>query len=158
MKGKRIAYWVCTAVIALCIGSGGAAQVLRVPQNVEGMTALGYPLHFIVLLGAWKVLGALTLLAPGLRLVKEWAYAGIFIDLSGAVVASAANAGGAFHVIAPIVLIGFLVASWALRPASRRLRDPKTTGASTSNPESEAPLPDATARGGTAQERPAGAT
>lgn len=98
-------------------------QALRVPQNVEGMMALGYPLHFIVLLGVWKVLGALTLLAPRLRLVKEWAYAGIFIDLSGAAVASAANASGAFHVVAPIVLIGFLAASWALRPESRRLAD-----------------------------------
>jgi len=123
MKRKVIAYWICTVVIALCIGSGGAAQALRVPQNVEGMTALGYPLHFIVLLGVWKVLGALTLLAPRLRLVKEWAYAGIFIDLSGAVVASAANSGGAFHVIAPAVLIGILAASWALRPESRRLPD-----------------------------------
>jgi hypothetical protein len=94
---------------------------LRVPQNVEGMMALGYPLHFIVLLGVWKVLGALTLLAPRMRLVKEWAYAGIFIDLSGAAVASATNASGAFHVLAPIVLIGFLAASWALRPESRRL-------------------------------------
>ena len=123
MKKKVIAYWVSTVVIALLIGSGGAAQALRVPQNVEGLTALGYPLHFIVLLGVWKVLGALTLLTPGLRLVKEWAYAGIFIDLSGAVVAAAANGGAAFHIIAPIVLIGFLAASWALRPESRRLRD-----------------------------------
>jgi hypothetical protein len=151
MKRKLIAYWSCTVVIALCIGSGGAAQALRVPQNVEGMMALGYPLHFIVLLGVWKVLGALTLLAPGLRLVKEWAYAGIFIDLSGAVVASAANAGGAFHIIAPIVLIGFLAASWALRPESRRL-------AATPNPAFRAPLLRATARCGTAQEGPAGAT
>ena len=87
------------------------------------MMALGYPLHFIVLLGIWKVLGSLTLVAPGLRLVKELAYAVIFIDLSGAIVASAANAGGAFHVIAPLVLIGFLVASWLLRPESRRLTD-----------------------------------
>jgi hypothetical protein len=125
MKRKVIAYWICTVFIALCIGSGGAAQALRVPQNVQGMTALGYPLHFIVLLGVWKVLGALTLLAPRLRLVKEWAYAGIFIDLSGAVVASAANAGGAFHVIAPTVLIGILAASWVLRPESRRLPDTK---------------------------------
>jgi hypothetical protein len=121
MKRKAIAYWICTGIIALCIGAGGLAQFLRVPQNVEGMTALGYPLHFIVLLGAWKVLGALTLLAPGLRLVKEWAYAGIFIDLSGAAVASAANTTGAFHIVAPIVLIGVLAASWALRPESRRL-------------------------------------
>src|ERR1700733_14414329 len=129
MKGKVIAYWICTGVIALCIGSGGAAQALRVPQTVQGMTALGYPLHFIVLLGVWKVLGALTLLAPGLRLVKEWAYAGIFIDLSGAVVASAANGGAAFHIIAPIVLIGILGASWALRPESRRLLDARRAAA-----------------------------
>jgi hypothetical protein len=121
MKAKVIAYWVCTVVIALTIGSGGAAMALRVPQNVEGLTALGYPVHFIVLLGVWKVLGALTLLAPGLRLVKEWAYAGIFIDLSGAMVAAAANGSAAFHILAPLVLIGFLAASWALRPESRRL-------------------------------------
>src|SRR5271155_468353 len=118
-KWRVIAYWVCTVVIVLTIGSGGAAQALRVPQNVEGMTALGYPVHFIVLLGVWKVLGALTLLLPNLRLVKEWAYAGIFFDLSGAAVASAANAGGAFHLMAPTVLIGSLAASWALRPESR---------------------------------------
>ena len=121
MKGRTIAYWICTVVIAVCIGSGGAAQVFRVSQTVQGIIALGYPRHFIVLLGVWKVLGALTLLAPGLRLVKEWAYAGIFIDLSGAVVASAANAGGAFHIVAPVLLIGILAASWALRPESRRL-------------------------------------
>jgi hypothetical protein len=139
MKGKVIAYWICTAVIALCIGSGGAAQALRVPQTVEGMTALGYPVHFVVLLGVWKVLGALTLLAPKLRLVKEWAYAGIFIDLSGAAVASAANAGGALHVIAPIVLIGFLATSWALRPESRRLPGTKIQVAAPT-PASEASL------------------
>jgi DoxX-like family len=126
MKSKVIAYWFCTVVIAFCIGSGGLAQVLRVPQTVEGMTALGYPLHFIVLLGTWKVLGALAILAPGLRLVKEWAYFGIFVDLSGAVVASAANGGAAFHIIAPLVLIGILVTSWALRPESRRLPVTKT--------------------------------
>jgi DoxX-like family len=120
-KPKLIAYWICTAIVALCIGAGGLAQALRVPQNVEGMMALGYPLHFIVLLGVWKVLGALTLLAPGLRLVKEWAYAGIFIDLSGAIVTAVANGSAAFHVVAPLVLIGLLAASWALRPESRRL-------------------------------------
>ena len=149
MKGKAIAYWISTVLIAFCIGSGGAAQALRLPQNVAGMTALGYPLHFIVLLGVWKVLGALTLLAPRLRLVKEWAYAGIFIDLSGAVVASAANAGGAFHILAPIMLIGFLAASWALRPEGRRLFDAKRAAAMPS-PASEAPLLGAAGRPGTA--------
>jgi hypothetical protein len=121
MKGKAVAYWICTGLIALTIGSGGVAQALRVPQNVEGLKALGYPLHFVVELGIWKTLGALALLAPGLRLVKEWAYAGIFFDLCGAVVAAAAN-DSAFHIFAPLVLICVLVASWALRPESRRLK------------------------------------
>jgi len=134
MKPRMVLYWLCTVVIALFIGSGGLAQVLRVPQNVEGMTALGYPLHFVVLLGAWKVLGALALLAPGLRLVKEWAYFGIFVDLSGAIVAAAANGAAAFHVLAPLVLIGFLVASWALRPESRRLPRARTPDGATRVP------------------------
>ena|SRR5580658_8519035 len=137
MKRKLIAYWICTVVIALTIGTGGAAMALRVPQNVEGIIALGYPLHFIVLLGAWKVLGTLTLLAPGLRLVKEWAYFGIFVDLSGAIVAAAANGAAAFHILAPLVLIGFLAASWALRPESRRLPGAKI-GAATKSPAPEA--------------------
>jgi hypothetical protein len=133
MKRKLIAYWICTVVIALTIGTGGAAMALRVPQNVEGMMALGYPLHFIVLLGVWKVLGTLTLLAPGLRLVKEWAYFGIFVDLSGAIVAAAANGAAGFHILGPLVLIGFLAASWALRPESRRLPGAKI-GAATKSP------------------------
>jgi len=133
MKGKVIAYWICTGIIAFCIGTGGAAMALRVPQNVEGIVALGYPLHFIVLLGVWKVLGALSLLAPGLRLVKEWAYFGIFVYLSGAIVAAAANGAAAFHILAPLALIGFLAASWALRPESRRLPGAKI-GAPMPNP------------------------
>ncbi len=148
MKPKVIASWICTVAIALFIGSGGLAQLLRVPRNVEGMMALGYPLHFIVLLGAWKVLGALTLLAPRMRLVKEWAYFGIFVDLSGAIVAAAANGAAAFHILAPLVLIGLLVASWALRPASRRLPDVRAT---TPNAASEAPPLGGIARPGTVQ-------
>ncbi len=132
MKRNLVAYWICTVVVALLIGSGGVAQTLRVPQNVEGMRALGYPLHFIVLLGVWKVLGALTLVAPRMRLVKEWAYAGIFIDLSGAVVTAVANQSAIFHVVAPLVLIGFLAASWALRPESRRLPGATIGGAAKS--------------------------
>jgi len=144
MKSKVIAYWICTVLIALAIGSGGAAQALRMPQNVEGMMALGYPLHFIVLLGVWKVLGAVTLLAPRLRLLKEWAYFGIFVDLSGAIVASAANGGAAFHVIAPLVLIGILAVSWALRPESRRLSY-AMPGASAKDPAAGARVARATA-------------
>src|SRR5215470_5819377 len=81
---NRVAYWVCTALVAFLIGSGGLAYAMQVPDVVQGAVALGFPVHFVVLLGIWKVLGSLTLVVPGLKLAKEWAYAGIMIDLTGA--------------------------------------------------------------------------
>jgi DoxX-like family len=122
MKPKIIVYWITTGMVAFSIGSGGIAQAMRVPGVIDGMMKLGYPQHFVVLLGVWKTLGAIVILLPGFPLVKEWAYAGIFIDLSGAVVTAVANASAAFHIVAPLLLIGMLATSWALRPESRRLR------------------------------------
>ena len=84
MKSKAIGYWVCTIVIALLLLSGGIMQVVRSPAAIAGITHLGYPVHFAVLLGVWKIVGAIVILPPGFALVKEWAYAGIFIDLTAA--------------------------------------------------------------------------
>jgi hypothetical protein len=85
---------------------------------------LGYPLYFFAILGFWKVAGAIAILVPRFPRLKEWAYAGIFFDLTGAAVSCAAVGGyGAygFHVIAPLLLTAFTVASWALRPQSRTI-------------------------------------
>ena len=88
------------------------------------MPVLGYPLYFFAILGFWKVLGAIAILAPRFPRLKEWAYAGIFFDLTGAA-ASVAAVGVygtyAFHIIAPLVIAGLTVASWALRPQSRTI-------------------------------------
>ena len=80
---KKIAYWSSTVIVALLMMSGGVGQVTL--QNAEGFTRLGYPVFFMVLLGVWKLLGGVALLVPRFPRVKEWAYAGIFFDLSGAV-------------------------------------------------------------------------
>ena len=80
---------------------------------------LGYPMYFFGILGVWKALGAIAILVPRFPRLKEWAYAGIFFDLTGAAASCAAVGGyGAygFHVIAPLIITGFRVASWALRP------------------------------------------
>jgi hypothetical protein len=119
---KKVAYWVCTGLIALFIGSGGLAYALQVPDVVQGVVALGFPVHFVVLLGVWKVLGSITILMPGSPLIKEWAYAGILFDLTGAASASIATGGDWWHVAAPLSIAVLLAASWALRPASRQLR------------------------------------
>ena len=125
MKAKSIAYWTTTILVALPIGSGGFAQMGQFHANPHGVVPLlGYPTYFFAILGFWKALGAIAILTPRFPRLKEWAYAGIFFDLTGAA-ASCAAVGGygayAFHVIAPLILTGLTVASWALRPESRML-------------------------------------
>ena len=125
MKGKNIAYWTTTVLVASFIGSGGVVQVAQFLGNVHGVVpVLGYPLYFFAILGFWKVLGAVAILAPRFPRLKEWAYAGIFFDLTGAA-ASCVAVGSygvyAFHVLAPLLLAVLTVASWALRPESRTI-------------------------------------
>jgi hypothetical protein len=95
---------------------------------VQGIAELGYPAYFVTILGTWKVLGGLAILAPRLLRLKEWAYAGIAFDLTGAAFSHAAMGHPAVKVIAPLVLLGIAAASWALRPPSRVL------GAATAEP------------------------
>jgi hypothetical protein len=125
MKAKNIVYWIMTGLVAFFIGGGGASQIWQYRTNPHGIIPeLLYPAYFFAILGLWKMLGAIAILVPHFPLLKEWAYAGIFFDLTGAA-ASCALVGGygayGFHVIAPLIITGFLVASWALRPPSRKL-------------------------------------
>ena len=124
MKTKSIVYWTTTILVAFFM-SGGVAQLVQYRANPHGVVpALGYPMYFFAILGIWKVLGAIAILVPRYPRLKEWAYAGIFFDLTGAA-ASCAWVGGygayGFHVIAPLMIAGITVASWALRPESRRI-------------------------------------
>jgi hypothetical protein len=128
MKTKSIAYWTTTVLVAFFIGGGGMAQLWQYRANPQGIVpVLGYPMYFFAILGLWKVLGAIAILVPRFPRLKEWAYAGIFFDLTGAAASCAAVGGyGAygFHVIAPLIICGFCVASWARRPPSRTIGVP----------------------------------
>ena len=122
-KARSIIYWTMTILVALPIGSGGVGQLMQYWAAPHGtVPVLGYPMYFFGILGFWKVLGAIAILVPRYPRLKEWAYAGIFFDLTGAA-ASCAAVGGygayAFHIIAPLIITGFTMASWALRPPSR---------------------------------------
>jgi uncharacterized membrane protein YphA (DoxX/SURF4 family) len=130
-KTRTIGYWTATALVAFAFASGGIADLLRRPEVMAGMTHLGYPPYFASILGVWKILGALALLAPGLPRVKEWAYAGIVFDLTGAAVSHAAVGDPAAKVITPLILLAIAAASWMLRPQSRKL----------SSPEADSPAP-----------------
>jgi hypothetical protein len=122
-KGKKIAYWTTTGLIAFFIGTGGVAQLAQYLGNPRGVVPIvRYPMYFFGILGFWKALGAIAILVPRFPRLKEWAYAGIFFDLTGAAascVAVGVYGVYAFHVIAPLILAGLTVASWAVRPESR---------------------------------------
>ena len=121
LKIKGIAYWVTTAMLAFGLLSGGAAQLAHQRETVTGIVHLGYPVYFITMIGFWKVLGAIALLAPRFPRLKEWAYAGTFFDLTGAAASHAACGDAAWHIIVTLMFAALAVASWALRPPSRTL-------------------------------------
>jgi len=126
----RIFYWTATTLIALETLAGGIvdltrgrASVVSGPYVAAVVTGLGYPVYILAILGIWKIPGAITLMVPGFLRLKEWAYAGIVFELSGAV-ASLAACGHTAELIAPLFLLILALASWALRPPSRTLGKP----------------------------------
>lgn len=124
MNIRTVAYWASTVTLAFFIGSGGIAYVLQADFTISGFVVLGLPVYVMVLVGVWKVLGSIVILLPGLPRVKEWAYAGLVFDVTGAIVAHwAVSDFGAwgYHIVANLVFLVLTVVSWALRPQSRRL-------------------------------------
>jgi hypothetical protein len=129
MKLKTIAYWTATTLIALETFTGGIIDLMHGRTGVvsgptvdEVIIGLGYPLYVLAILGVFKIPGAVTLVVPGLLRLKEWAYAGIFFELSAAA-ASQAICGHREEAVAPVAFAGLALASWALRPPSRILGD-----------------------------------
>lgn len=114
-------YWATTLFVAATALVAGTMDILHAPPLYDIVLRLGYPPHFATLLGVWKILGALALLAPRRPLLKEWAYAGMLIDYSAAVIAHVAAGDDVGAIIAPLFTMVLLAASWQLRPASRRL-------------------------------------
>jgi hypothetical protein len=120
-KRKLIWYWIITILLSFCIFFGGLAQALQLKEVLQGFKPLGYPTYFISLIGIWKVLGVFAILIPKFPLLKEWAYAGIFFAMTGAVISHIASDDIKVQIISPIVLAIFTVLSWYLRPANRKL-------------------------------------
>ncbi|MBL8624481.1 MAG: DoxX family protein [Myxococcales bacterium] len=114
-------YWIATALTTAAFAVGGLVDLRGGDDLTAQLAHLGYPAHLATLLGAWKLLGAAAIAAPGLPRLKEWAYAGMLFDLTGAAVAHGAAGDPAAKVVTPLVLLAIALASWALRPASRRL-------------------------------------
>jgi uncharacterized membrane protein YphA (DoxX/SURF4 family) len=120
-KRNKIIYWVATIWLSLGMLSTGIVQLIKMKEEVDMMEHLGYPLYFLPLLGVWKILGVVAVLVPGFPLVKEWAYAGFFFAMSGAVYSHIASGDDAIQSFGPVLLIILTVVSWYFRPAERKM-------------------------------------
>jgi uncharacterized membrane protein YphA (DoxX/SURF4 family) len=123
-RAKNVAYWVTTIFGPASFVMGGVLHVMMTPEVVSTLHHLGYPSYFAIILGVGKLLGVAAIVSPGFPRLKEWAYAGFFFDLSAGAFSRAAVGDSAIDIIAPLVFLAMVMASWALRPASRRLAAP----------------------------------
>lgn len=119
-KRNKIIYWIATGWLALGMLSTGVVQLLKTKEEVELMTHLGYPLYFLTILGIWKILGVIAVLIPEFPLLKEWAYAGFFFAMSGAIISHLAMGDAAKEFFGPVLLLALTIVSWYFRPASRK--------------------------------------
>ncbi|SFO32376.1 DoxX-like family protein [Paenimyroides ummariense] len=121
MKTKNIIYWIATIFLCLGMTAGGVQQMLQIGGYNEIVTALGYPLYVLSILGVWKLLGVIVVLLPKCKLLKEWAYAGFFFAMSGAFVSHLAVGKGFAEAIPSLILLVVTIISWYFRPQNRKI-------------------------------------
>jgi uncharacterized membrane protein YphA (DoxX/SURF4 family) len=120
-KRDKIIYWIATLWLALGMTSTGVVQLMRMPADLELMKHIGFPAYFLTIIGGWKLLGVVAVLLPRFPLLKEWAYAGFFFAMSGAVFCHLASESAALDYFGPVLLLVLTVTSWYFRPAERKL-------------------------------------
>ncbi len=122
-KRNKIIYWISTVWLALGMFATGAGQLFKMKNGQGGadmITHLGYPIYLLTLLGIWKILGVVAVLIPRSPLLKEWAYAGFFFIMSGAIFSHIESGDPVTKIFPALLLIILTVLSWYFRPAARK--------------------------------------
>jgi len=123
-KAGKIIYWIATIWLALGMLSTGAAELFKMKTGAGGLdsiTHLGYPVYFLTIIGAWKILGVIALLVPRFPFLKEWVYAGFFFAMSGAILSHIASGDAVIEMLPPLLLLILTLVSWYFRPAGRKI-------------------------------------
>lgn len=120
-KLNRIIYWIATLGLALGMTSTGIVQLIKMKEEVAMIEHLGYPLYFLTIIGIWKVLGVVAVLMPKFPLIKEWAYAGFFFAMSGAIFSHIAVGDAIIELFGPILILVLTMVSWYFRPTDRKI-------------------------------------
>ena len=122
LKAGKIIYWIATLWLALGMVATGAVQLSKASEGQGGVDMikhLGYPVYIVTILGICKILGVIVVLIPRSPLLKEWAYAGFFFIMSGAIFSHIAVGDPVTEIFPSLLLLVLTVMSWYFRPASR---------------------------------------
>src|ERR1700744_714400 len=114
-RANKIIYWIATLWLALGMVATGAVQLFKARQGqggVEMIQHLGYPVYLLTLLGIWKLLGTVAVLAPKFPLLKEWAYAGFVFVMTGAIFSHLATGDPVTKIFPALLLLVLAVVSW----------------------------------------------
>ena len=123
-KRSKIIYWTATIWLALGMMSTGVVQLFKGKEGQGGadmVIHLGYPVYLLTVLGIWKFLGVGAVLVPKFPLLKEWAYAGFFFVISGAIFSHIALGDPVKEIFPSLLLLILTVVSWYFRPADRKI-------------------------------------
>jgi len=94
LKTTNTVYWISTIIFAALMIFSAAGGLQPTQQAIQLIhDSLGYPVYFIQFISFAKLIGAIIILIPGLKSMKEWAYAGLFFDLAAAVYSGIAVSG-----------------------------------------------------------------
>ena len=120
-KRNKIIYWGTTGFLAFGMLAQGITQIARARGFIDIFTQLGYPVYLLTIIGIWKILGVIALLIPKFPLLKEWAYAGFFFVMSGALFSHLALGDSITETLPSLFLLILIVVSWYFRPADRKI-------------------------------------
>ncbi|HTP79816.1 MAG TPA: DoxX family protein [Bacteroidota bacterium] len=122
-KKNKIIYWISTLWLALGMVSTGMGQLLKFKGqgDADMITHLGYPLYLLTILGVWKMLGVAAVLIPKFPVLKEWAYAGFFFAMTGAIFSHLETGDPVNKIVPSSLLLILTLVSWYFRPANRKV-------------------------------------
>lgn len=120
-KRTRIIYWIFTLWMALGMVSTAVVQLMKNKDELTNFTNLGYPAYLMTIIGVCKLLGVIAILIPKRLLLKEWAYAGFFFVMSGAVISHLIVGDTAGRTFPAVLLFVLVIISWYFRPANRKI-------------------------------------
>jgi hypothetical protein len=123
---RLIFYWILTCYLAFesILSASWDFNWLNKGYAIGLMQHLGFPSYFLDIKGICSLLAAVVFVLPGIQLLKEWAYFGTFLIYASAIASHLAIGDGFRSLVAPIIFLSIAIASWALRPDSRRFKRP----------------------------------